>query len=104
MVIKAVPSFFNLKIIWEEPAIPNGVVTDYEVVFWPTDSPESFNSTRTGLETSFTLMTVDQGLRTSFTLTVTAYTRAGAGEAAIIAVSTLKQPRKKKAYSIACII
>ena len=74
--------------------MPNGVITDYEVSYRPTDSSQPPTSTRTGLETSFS--TPDgQELGTSFTFTVTAFTSVGAGNTTTVIVSTLSRPREK---------
>ena len=73
--------------------MPNGVITDYEVSYRPTDSSQPPTSTRTGLETSFTTPDA-QEMGTSFTFTVTALTSVGAGEPATIAASTLTRPCK----------
>ena len=33
VVITALPSFFNITITWKEPAVPNGIITHYEVYY-----------------------------------------------------------------------
>ena len=92
VVITSIPSLMSITITWEEPERPNGVITQYEVSFWPTESPESIIN-RTGLETSFT--TPDgQELGTSFTFTVTAFTSVGAGNTTTLIVSTLTKSQR----------
>ena len=74
--------------------MPNGIITDYEVFYGPTDSMEPLNSTRTSLKTNFTTpYHIEPG--TEFNLTVSAYTNAGPGEPKSIIVSTLNKPCKK---------
>ena len=92
VVITSIPSLTSITITWEEPERPNGVITQYEVSFWPTESPESITN-RTGLETNFT--TPDgQEPGTSFTFTVTAFTSVGAGNTTTLIVPTLTQRKK----------
>ena len=81
--------------------MPNGIITDYEVSFWRTDSPDSAITSRTGLETSFT--TPDgQEPGISFTFTVGAFTSVGGGDITIITVSTLTGPRENAGVNIFC--
>ena len=79
--------------------MPNGIITDYEVSFWRTDSPDSATASRTGLETSFTTPD-DLEPGTSFTFTVRAFTSVGPGDITTIAVSTLTRPREKIVFYI----
>ena len=74
--------------------MPNGIITDYEVFYGPTDSMQPLNSTRTSLKTNFTTpYHIEPG--TELNLTVRAYTNAGPGEPKSIIVSTLNKPCKK---------
>ena len=80
-----------ITITWEEPEMPNGIITKYQVFYGPTNSMEPLNQTETGLKTSFTTIYHIE-LETEFNFTVRAFTRAGAGESDTVIVSTLERP------------
>ena len=75
--------------------MPNGIITEYEVSYRPTDSSQPPITTSTGLETSFTTDS-DLELGTEFIFSVTASNGAGPGEPATVTVSTLTRPREEK--------
>ena len=90
-VITAFPSFLEITIIWQEPSIPNGIITHYEVYYRRRHFKPSVITTTTGLDTSFTTPgQLEPGTEMFFT--VTAYTRVGGGEPATINLSTLNRP------------
>ena len=75
--------------------MPNGIITDYEVSYRPTDSSQPPTTTNTGLETTFTTPSdLEPGSEVIFS--VMASTSVGPGEPASITVSTLTRPREKK--------
>ena len=91
--ISSVPSFLMITITWEEPEMPNGIITKYEVVYGPRDSPQSSRTENVTTGTTFT--TPDDLERgTEYTFTVTAHTSVGPGDSTSIIVFTLNRPRK----------
>ena len=70
--------------------MPNGVIIDYEVSYWPTHSPEAAVT----VNTTAALTATAEGLapETEYTFTVRAYSRLGAGELASTSVTTAPQP------------
>ena len=93
VVITAFPSFVKITITWQEPSIPNGIITHYEVYYGRQHFKPSAITTTTGLDTSFTTPgRLEPGTEMFFT--VTAYTRVGGGEPATVNVSTLIRPCK----------
>ena len=92
VVITSFPSFFKITITWEEPAMPNGIITHYEVYYGakPADYPPSVvNTTNTSFTTPGHL---EPG--TEMIFTVKAYTKVGGGVAATISVFTFIRPRE----------
>ena len=89
VVITSFPSFFNITITWEEPAMPNGIITHYEVYYGrPAGYPPSVvNTTNTNFTTPDHL---EAG--TEMIFTVKAYTKVGRGIAATISVFTFIRP------------
>ena len=74
--------------------MPNGIITEYEVSYEPTDSSRPLTTTNISLKTSF--VTDDNlELGTEFNISVRAFTRGGAGEITYVVVSTLTRPCKK---------
>ena len=98
VVIKTFPSFFKIRITWSPPERPNGIITEYEVSYEPSDSSQPLTTNNTGLETSFTTDS-DLELGTEFIFTVRASTSVGFGETASLTVSTLTRPREEKHFS-----
>lgn len=99
--LSSLPSFFKITITWVRPKMPNGVVTGYEVSYWPTDSPMSIaGSFPTNLETSFTTQ-MKLELGTEYTFTVRAYTGVGPGEKTSTVVTTLERPCEMK-FPLTC--
>ena len=94
VIITPSPSFFKIRITWSPPEMPNGIITEYEVSYGPTDSSQPPTNTSTGLETIFT---TDSDLKpgTEFIFNVTASTRVGFGETMSLLASTLTRPREK---------
>ena len=93
VVITPLSSFSKITITWEEPAMPNGIITDYEVSYKLTDSSQPATTIGTGVRKSLT--TPDgQERGTSFTFTVRAFTSVGGGSITTITVSTLTRPRE----------
>ena len=83
--------------------MPNGIITEYEVNYEPTDSSQPLSTMNTGLETSF-VTDSDLELGMEFNFSVRAFTAGGgAGEIADILVSTLTRPCKK-CFLVVCII
>ena len=95
MIKETLPSFFKISITWSPPERPNGIITEYEVSYEPSDSSQPLS---TGLETSFTTPS-NLELGTEFIFSVRASTSVGFGEAASVAVSTLTRPREEKHLS-----
>lgn len=95
--ITAVPSFFTITITWEEPVLPNGNITHYQVFYGPTNSTKPLENTTIDLKTNFTTPYIDLG--TEVNITLRAYTRVGPGESTTVLVSTLKSLRKKSTYN-----
>ena len=92
--IASVPSFFTITITWEEPEMPNGIITKYEVVYGPTGSPQ-FTITEDNITTVTTFTTPDDLERgTDYTFTVTAHTSVGPGEPTTVNILTLDRPGK----------
>ena len=89
VVIASFPSFFNITITWEEPSMPNGIITHYEVYYGrPAGYPPSVvNTTNTSFTTPDHL---EPG--TEMIFTVKAYTKVGEGEATTTAVFTFIRP------------
>ena len=73
--------------------MPNGIITDYEVSYEPTDSSQPLTTMNSGLETSF-IIDSDLELGIEFNISVRAFTGGGAGEIAYVVVSTLTRPRE----------
>ena len=94
MVITPFPSFFKIDITWSPPERPNGIITDYEVSYEPTDSSKPLSRVRTGLETTFTTQSELQ-MGTELTFSVRASSQVGFGETVSIIVPTLTRPCKK---------
>ena len=92
----SVPSFLTISIFWEKPAIPNGLITHYEVSYW---SSAADHSTATVASTSFTTPgSLEPG--TAYTFTVRAYTKVGPGNKEILIESTLTRPCKLIPYTM----
>ena len=91
VVITSFPSYFKIAITWEEPAMPNGIITHYEVYYGrPADyAPSVVNTTNTSFTTPGHL---EPG--TEMTFTVKAYTKVGGGVAVTISVFTFSRPRE----------
>ena len=89
------PSFFKISITWSPPERPNGIITEYEVSYGPTDASQPTTTTNTSLETSFTTPS-DLELGNTFIFTVTASTRVGPGVPESVTESTLTRPREEK--------
>ena len=85
VVIVPVPSLVQIAITWSEPAMPNGIITDYEVSYGKKNSSR-LSSASTSLMTNFS---VRVKLGDEFIFIVRAFTRAGAGEPTTVLVSTL---------------
>ena len=103
MDVTLFPSFFKLIVTWGRPTIPNGIITGYEVIYWPVASPETATTVNTGLETTYILSGLDVGMEFSFT--VRAFTQLGPGQPVTVTVSTLSIPCKdNKLYIIYIII
>ncbi len=71
----------SLQLSWSAPLLPNGIITTYQVVHYLSGSSmeaERVDQNTTDISTTLTLT----GLRpyTSYSVTVRAYTIAGAGE------------------------
>ena len=93
VVISSLPSFYDITITWNEPDIPNGNITHYEVYYGRRHFKPSAIKTTTGLDTNFTTPGhLESGTEMFFT--VTAYTRVGGGEPVTVIVSTLIRPCK----------
>ena len=87
------PSLVKISITWDKPAMPNGIITHYEVFYGRYDLVPSHNKTVNVTSTSFT--TPDHlELGTERIFTVRAYTRVGGGEPTTLTVSTLTRPRE----------
>ena len=97
MIIETFPSFFKIRITWSSPERPNGIITEYDVSYEPSDSSQPLS---TGLETSFTTPS-NLDLGTEFIFTVRAFTKVGFGETASVTVSTLIRPREEKCCFLA---
>ena len=96
--ISSVSSFFMITITWEEPEMPNGIITNYEVVYGPSAFPQF---TTEDVTTGTTFTTPDDLERgTEYTFTVTAHTSVGPGEPTTATISTLDRPRKNGSQSI----
>ena len=103
VMLAAFPSFFKIRITWSPPERPNGIITEYEVSYEPTDSSQPLTTTNTGLETSFTTESdLEPGME--FIFTVRASTSVGIGETASVVVSTLTRPRKKVFLAVNTVI
>ena len=89
VVITSFPSFFNITITWEEPAMPNGIITHYEVYYGRLADylPSVVSTTNTSFTTPGHL---EPG--TEMIFTVKAYTKVGGGVAATISVFTFIRP------------
>ena len=88
VVITSFPSFFKITITWEEPAMPNGIIT--HSYGRPAGYPPSVvNTTNTSFTTPGHL---EPG--TEMIFTVKAYTKVGGGVAATISVFTFIRPRE----------
>ena len=76
---------------------PNGVITQYEVSYWPASEPQNITTVNTNLEASFTTA---RGLEvgTAFVFTVTAFTGKGQGESSTANISTLTKPCEHSTY------
>ena len=70
--------------------MPNGIIIDYEVSYWPTHSPEAAVT----VNTTAALATTAEGLspNTEYMFTVRAYSRVGAGELTSTSVTTSPLP------------
>ena len=91
VVITVLPSFYKITITWNQPDIPNGNITHYEVYFGLRHFKPSAIKTTTGLDTCFTTPgRLEPGTEMFFT--VTAYTQVGGGEPATINMSTINRP------------
>ena len=90
------PSFFKIIITWGHPTIPNGIITGYEVIYWPVASPETATTVNTDLETTYTLSGLDVGMEFSFI--VRAFTQLGPGQPVTVTVSTLSRPCKDNKF------
>ena len=100
VVIVPVPSLVQIAITWSEPAMPNGIITDYEVSF----GPKNFSRptlANTGLVTNFS---VRVKLGDEFIFTVRAFTRAGAGEPTTVLVSTIAEICKLDVIHRQCVV
>ena len=86
------PSFFKIIVTWGHPTMPNGIITGYEVIYWPAASPETATTVNTGLETTYTLSGLDVGMEFSFI--VRAFTQLGPGQPVTVTESTLSRPCK----------
>ena len=103
VMIAAFPSFIKIRITWSPPERPNGIITEYEVSYEPTDSSQPLATNNTGLETSFTTPSnLERG--TEFIFSVRASTSVGFGETAPVTVSTLTRPRKKVFLAVNTVI
>ena len=91
MDVTLFPSFFKIIVTWGRPTIPNGIITGYEVIYWPVASPQSATTVNIGLETTYTLSGLDVGMEFSFT--VRAFTQLGPGQPVTVTVATLSKPR-----------
>ena len=87
------PSLVKISITWDKPAMPNGIITHYEVSYGRYHSVSSHNKTVDDTSTSFTTPGHLE-LGTKMIFTVRAYTRVGGGEPTTLTVSTLTRPRE----------
>ena len=64
----------SVRVTWERPETPNGIITNYEISYYPTDvGAGSSMSTSTGNNSEVTDLT-ELDIYTSYTITVTAVT------------------------------
>ena len=70
--------------------MPNGVIIDYEVSYWPTHSPVSAVTVNT--TAALTATAEELAPETEYTFTVRAYSLLGAGELTSTSVTTSPQP------------
>ena len=69
--------------------MPNVVIIDYEVSYWPAHSLEAAVTVNT---TALTVTAEELAPETEYTFTVRAYSRLGAGELTSTSVTTSPQP------------
>ncbi len=96
--ISVTPYSTSLQLSWSAPLLPNGIITAYQVTHYLSGSgieAERVEQNTTDISTTLTLT----GLRpqTSYTVTVRAYTIAGAGEETSV-VGTTEAVRKFRKY------
>ena len=77
---------------------PNGVITQYEVSYWPASDPQNITTVNTKLEASFTTAS-GLAVGTAFVFTVTAFTGKGRGQSSTANISTLTKPCEHSIFS-----
>ena len=74
-----------ISITWSEPQAPNGVITHYEVQYWPQNDPADIITVNNSLSRTFTLSNLERG--ETFTFIVTPFTRIGPGPGQTVTAS-----------------
>ena len=88
------PKFTSVVLTWSAPREPNGVIIRYEVTYRVDSSSDIVAINTTDLSTTLTISSLTPHSRVS-NISVSAYTRAGRGEAAALEdVTTLDRPRE----------
>ena len=75
----------SITITWNEPLAPNGIITHYEVQYWPQSDPADSTAVNNSLNRMFTLSNLEPG--EVFTFIVTPFTRIGPGPGQTVTAS-----------------
>ena len=86
--LQSFPRFTSIILTWNPPQSPNGIITRYEVSYWPTETNGTMQTTSVML-TEFTLSELK--LDTRWTFEVAAFTVAGRGDGVTVEATTLTE-------------
>ena len=90
--------FTSIVLTWSAPQEPNGVIISYEVTYRVNDSTPVTTNT-SALSTTFTIPSLTPGNQ-FLNVSVSAYTRIGQGEAAIISGNVALNELRELIYTI----